>query len=55
VLGFIVLKGVPPICVAVLGDRAEAGERHVVGVDEEVLVSRAVQQPMAGARGRTAS
>ena len=31
------------------GDRAQAGERHVVGVNEEVLIGRTVQQPAAGA------
>ena len=31
------------------GDRAEVGEGHVVGVDQEVLAGRVVQQPAAGA------
>ena len=31
------------------GDRAQAGERHVVSVNEEVLIGRTVQQPAAGA------
>lgn len=31
------------------GDRAKAGERHVVRVDEEVLIGRTVQQPAASA------
>ena len=33
------------------GDGAEAGERHVVGVDEEMLAGRAVEQPTAGTHG----
>ena len=31
------------------GDRAQAGERHVVSANEEVLTGRPVQQPAAGA------
>jgi hypothetical protein len=32
----------PPVAIGVPGDHAEAGEGHVIGVDEEVLVSGAV-------------
>ena len=31
------------------GDRAQAGEWHVVGVNEQVLIGRTVQQPAPGA------
>jgi hypothetical protein len=32
------------------GDRAQAGQRHVVGVNEKVLIGCAVQQAVAGAQ-----
>jgi hypothetical protein len=42
-------QGFPTVGVAVPCDRAQTGERHVVGVDEKAFVSRAVQQPTASA------
>ena len=37
------------------GDRAQAGERHVVGVNAEVLIGRTVQQSAAVRTARTVS
>lgn len=41
-LGFIVPQWFPPVGVAVPGDRADAGEWHVVGLDEEVVTALAI-------------
>jgi hypothetical protein len=39
----------PSVGLAVPGDRAEAGEGHVVGLDEEMIPGGAVEQSAAGA------
>jgi hypothetical protein len=50
VLGFIMPQRLPPVGIALPGDRAQAEEWHVVSVDEEVLTGRPVQQPTPGSR-----
>jgi hypothetical protein len=43
VLRVVMSERAPSIAVAVPGDRAKARKRHVVGVDQEMLIGRAVQ------------